>query len=273
MTSVAVTVAVLGLGEAGGAITADLVAAGAEVRAYDPKVPAPAGTLACAGEAEAVTGAELVLSVNSAHDAPTALRHATPALTPGTIWADLNTGSAAMKLALAEQLAAATTGAAFVDVALMSPVPGRGIRTPMLASGPAAARYAELMRPLGAEVEALTGPPGEAATRKLLRSVFYKGLAAAVIEALTAARPAGLEPWLREHIATELAGFDQSTLRRLEEGSRAHALRRAHEMAAATDLLTDLGVPARIAAATRDLLTELATSQDNPFSTRGGADA
>ena len=249
-------VAVLGLGEAGGAITADLVAAGARVRAYDPKVVAPAGTAGCAGEAEAVTGAELVLSVNSARDAPIALEQAAPGLGPGTVWADLNTGSAALKRALAEQLA---SDCEFVDVALMSPVPGRGIRTPMLASGAGAGRYAELVRPLGATVEVLTGPPGEAATRKLLRSVFYKGLAAAVVEALTAAHEAGLEDWLRENIATELAGFDRATVQRLERGSRQHALRRSHEMAAATELLTDLGVPARIAAASRDLLTELAT--------------
>jgi 3-hydroxyisobutyrate dehydrogenase-like beta-hydroxyacid dehydrogenase len=251
-------VAVLGLGEAGGAITADLVAAGAEVRAYDPKVPAPAGTVACSDEADAVAGAQLVLSVNSAADAPIALRNAASGLEAGTVWADLNTGSAAMKAALAEQLAAVAAGTGFVDVALMSPVPGRGIRTPMLASGAAAGRYAELMRPVGASVDVLTGPPGDAATRKLLRSVFYKGLAAAVVEALTAAREAGLEDWLRDNIATELAGFDRATVQRLEQGSRQHALRRSHEMAAATELLTDLGVPARIAAASRDLLTELA---------------
>ena len=251
-------VAVLGLGEAGGAITADLVAAGARVRAYDPKVAAPAGTAGCAGEAEAVTGAELVLSVNSARDAPIALERAAPGLAPGTVWADLNTGSASLKRALAEQLASVAGDCEFADVALMSPVPGRGIRTPMLASGAGAGRYAELVRPLGATVEVLTGPPGEAATRKLLRSVFYKGLAAAVVESLAAAREAGLEEWLRENIATELAGFDRATVQRLEQGSRQHALRRSHEMAAATELLTDLGVPARIAAASRDLLTELA---------------
>ncbi len=38
----------------------------------------------------------------------------------------------------------------------------------------------------GATAEVLQGPAGTAATRKLLRSVFYKGMAAAVIEALLA---------------------------------------------------------------------------------------
>ena len=39
---------------------------------------------------------------------------------------------------------------------------------------------------------------------------------------------------------------------------RRHAVRRADEMAAATALLGELGVPARIAAASHDWLTQLA---------------
>lgn len=123
---------------------------------------------------------------------------------------------------------------------------------------PSLGRYAELLTPLGAQVEVLDGPPGEAATRKLLRSVFFKGLAAAVVEAMTAARAVGLETWLRENIADELTRCGPETVDRLEAGSVQHAVRRAHEMAAATDLLDELGVPSRIAAASRDLLLEIA---------------
>jgi 3-hydroxyisobutyrate dehydrogenase-like beta-hydroxyacid dehydrogenase len=90
-----------------------------------------------------------------------------------------------------------------------------------------------LLSSLGAAVEALPGPPGAAATRKLLRSVFYKGMAAAVVEALRAAQAAGQADWLREHIAAELAAADEATAGRLERGSYQHARRRAHEMAAA----------------------------------------
>ncbi len=70
----------------------------------------------------------------------------------------------------------------------MAPVPGLGLRTPMLASGPAADDCARMLRSLGANVTVLPGPPGTAASRKLVRSVFYKGLAAAVTEALRVAR-------------------------------------------------------------------------------------
>jgi len=56
------------------------------------------------------------------------------------------------------------------------------------------------------------GPAGLAAGRKLLRSVFYKGMAASIVEALEAARAAGDDQWLQDHIATELAASDAATV-------------------------------------------------------------
>ena len=206
------------------------------------------------GEAAAVADADLVLSVNSSHDAMTALTNALPALRPGVVWADLNTASPGLKAALAKT---AGESVQVVDVALMAPVPGKGLRTPMLVSGPAAERYATVLSGLGAQVTVQSGPVGEAISRKLLRSVFYKGLAAAVVEALTAAERAGCADWLRENVSAELAGFDHSTVDRLVDGTHRHARRRADEMAAATEQLVELGVQPRIAAAARDLLVEL----------------
>jgi 3-hydroxyisobutyrate dehydrogenase-like beta-hydroxyacid dehydrogenase len=255
---VSTPIAVLGLGEAGSEIARDLVAAGADVRGYDPKGLAVDGVTRRGGEAEAVADAGLVLSVNSSHDAMTALTNALPGLRPGTVWADLNTASPGLKVRLQE---AAGEEVPVVDVALMSPVPGRGLRTPMLVSGPAAQRYADLLVPLGAEVTVQPGPVGEAISRKLLRSVFYKGLAAAVVEALAAAEEAGCADWLAGNISAELAGFDSRTIDRLVQGTHTHARRRADEMTAAAEQLTELGVPPRIAAAARDWLVELRDAQ------------
>jgi 3-hydroxyisobutyrate dehydrogenase-like beta-hydroxyacid dehydrogenase len=255
---VTVRIAVLGLGEAGSEIGRDLVAAGADVRGYDPKGLTVDGVDLRGSEAEAVADADLVLSANSSHDAMTALSNALPALRPGTVWADLNTASPGLKVRLAEEAGADVP---VVDVALMSPVPGKGLRTPMLVSGPAAQRYADLLTPLGAEVTVQPGPVGEAISRKLLRSVFYKGLAAAVVEALAAAEKAGCADWLAGNISAELAGFDEHTIDRLVQGTHTHARRRADEMTAAAEQLTELGVPPRIAGAARDLLVELRDAQ------------
>lgn len=249
-----VRIAVLGLGEAGGEMARDLVAAGADVRGFDPLVHPPSGVDARTGDADAVRDADLVLSVNSAHDALPALEAALPALAAGTIWADLNTAAPAVKRALATRAGAAVP---VVDVALMAPVPGNGLRTPMLASGRGAARYADVLGDYGARVTVQPGPAGTAISRKLLRSVFYKGLAAAVVEALAAAEAAGCADWLRDNISAELAGFDHRTIERLVDGTHRHARRRVDEMAAASEQLADLGVEPRIAGAARELLVAI----------------
>ena len=57
----------------------------------------------------------------------------------------------------------------------------------------------------------LTARPVSRLAKKLLRSVFYKGMAAAVVEALEAARAAGYEQWLREHLAAELTAANAGT--------------------------------------------------------------
>ncbi|HZM81178.1 MAG TPA: DUF1932 domain-containing protein [Candidatus Limnocylindrales bacterium] len=250
-------IAVLGFGEAGGEIARDLVAAGADVRGFDPLVVPPQGVAARVDDADAVRDADLVLSVNSAHDAIPALDNALPSLRDGAIWADLNTAAPSVKAALASRLAGRPI--AVVDVALLAPVPGRGLRTPMLVSGDGdgAVRYTEIMIALGAQVTVQPGPAGAAISRKLLRSVFYKGLAAAVVEALAAAEAAGCQTWLYDNISAELTSFDKHTIDRLVAGTHRHARRRADEMAAACEQLRELGVQPRIATAAYDLLVEL----------------
>lgn len=259
----ALVVAVLGLGEAGSLIAGDLLAAGATVRGYDPKATGsrpsltlPEGVIHAGSEAEAATGATLVLSVNSAKAAVSAFQAAIPAMAGAAIWADLNTASPGTKQHLAR--IGDEHGIGVTDIAMMAPVPGKGLRVPMLASGPAAAATARVLTGLGASIEVLNGPAGLAATRKLLRSVFYKGMSSSIVEALDAARAAGLEDWLREHIAGELARADDTVVDRIVTGTRQHAVRRGAEMAAAAQMLTELGVPPIMADASRALHERLA---------------
>jgi 3-hydroxyisobutyrate dehydrogenase-like beta-hydroxyacid dehydrogenase len=200
MTGAPPIIAVLGLGEAGSAIASELCSAGAAVRGFDPRVPAAAGIVQCGSDAEACRDANIVIALTSAGEAEQTLREALPGTYRGVVYADLNTSSAGLKLMLAD--IAATAGLRFADVALMSAVPGNGLRTPMLACGQGAAEYADVFRRFGASVEVPPGPVGAAVTRKLVRSVFYKGLAAAVTEALRAGRAAGCQEWIRENILT-----------------------------------------------------------------------
>lgn len=243
-------VAVLGLGEAGGRIAADLVAAGAEVRGFDPAPREVAGIERAADAASAVAGCEVVLCIASAGAARRAAEAALPALAEHAVYADLNTAGPPSKQELA-----GIVGPAFADVALLAPVPARGLATPALASGPAAERFAELLRPLGMPVDVVSGEPGDAAALKLLRSVFMKGLAAAALESMAAAEAAGHADWLEAQLADVIGA---GLLERLLEGSRVHAARRVDEMDAASELLVSLGVEPLVASASRALLVKLA---------------
>ena len=111
---------------------------------------------------------------------------------------------------------------------------------------------------LGAPIQVLGPAAGEAATRKLLRSVFMKGLASLSIEALAAAAAAGLEPWMHEELVGAYERADRAMLSRLLDGSRIHAVRRVHEMTAAREMLDALGTPSRMTQGTLGWLEQLA---------------
>lgn len=255
-----VVIAVLGLGEAGSLLARDLVRGGASVRGWDPD---PHGDLSeipfAASFAAAVDGADVILSVNWASVARAVANEALPLLRRGRIYADLNTAGPALK----QQLAAivAPSGVLFVDVAMMAPVPPLGILVPMFLAGDGAAAFADLLRPFGTPLEIVGPEPGDAAARKLTRSVFFKGMSAAINEALEAARAAGVEEWLRADITRTLMAADGTTLDRIIDGTYKHAERRAHEMADAAALLDELGVPAPIARATTVSLQRIVARQ------------
>jgi 3-hydroxyisobutyrate dehydrogenase-like beta-hydroxyacid dehydrogenase len=170
------------------------------------------------------------------------------ALGDGTLYADLSTGSPSLK----EELAAMTAGRGpqFADVALMAPVPGRGLGTPALVSGDGARRFANWVNTRGGAIEVVGDRAGEAATRKLLRSVVMKGLAALLIESMEGAGRAGKGDWLWGHLVDELTSLDSGMLRRLLLETAPHARRRLDEMTAARELLLDLGSPAVMTSAT-----------------------
>jgi 3-hydroxyisobutyrate dehydrogenase-like beta-hydroxyacid dehydrogenase len=233
--------AVLGLGEAGSRVAADLAARGVEVAGFDPgPVPTPAGVARSDEAAATVAGADVVLAFTAQADAERALRQVLDALDPGTLYADHSTSAPALKATLAA--VAAEAGASYVDVALMNPVPGRGLRTPALVSGPGAERYVAVMAALGAPVELVGAAAGDASTRKLLRSITMKGLAALVIEAVRAAEAAGLGEWLWSDLVGEIIAADETLLERFVTGTGQHAGRRVHEMEACASLLESLGV-------------------------------
>jgi 3-hydroxyisobutyrate dehydrogenase-like beta-hydroxyacid dehydrogenase len=254
-------VAVLGLGEAGARYAADLLAAGVSVVGHDPAArPEIPGLRHAESPALAVTDAEIVLSLNSAHVAPRVAADAAPALRPGSVFADLNTSAPDVKCRVADAIE--PTGARFVDAAVLAPVPRRGLRTPLALAGPGREQLTRFLAPLGVPVEDAGGQPGAAAARKLLRSVFMKGLAAVVLESLEVAERAGQEEWLHGQIVAELTAADGAFVDRLIDGTHQHAKRRLTEMLAAADYAAGAGASADITRATISRLERLAANEE-----------
>ena len=254
--SESMVITVFGLGEAGSLLAADLASAGAAVQGYDPAdVPTPTGVTRHQAPATAVKGSRLVMAATAAADAQRAIAQAWDEMRRGTVYADLSTAPPGLKMDLADT--AALRGLPFADVALMAPVPGNGLATPSLASGPGAENYAGIVGSLGGIVEVIGERPGDAAARKLLRSVVVKGLAALVIESLQAAEAHGEPDWAWGHIVELVASADESFLRRLISGTTRHVDRRLVEMESARAFLEGLGVDPNMTSATFESLRRI----------------
>ncbi len=240
-------IALFGLGEAGGLIGSDIVKAkkagamGLQLFGFDPAdVKTPDGIARTATPSEAVANADFVFSFTGSVDAKTALNQAIDAIPATAIYADFASASAGLKRELADD--ANLAGFKFCDVALMAMVPGNGVKTPAMFSGNGAAELQGLLSKLDMPITIVSETPGDAAERKLLRSVVIKGLAGLLIESLEGAHAAGCEQWLWGNIVDQFAKMDQHMLQRLVEGTGVHAERRFHEMEASAQQLKELGV-------------------------------
>lgn len=262
-------VAILGLGEAGSRYATDLLVAGASVTGYDPDARAgrgcPAGVRRMDSAADAAAGADFVLSLNAASVAERVAAQAAAGLADGVVFADLNTASPQGKRAVAAVVAG--TGALFADVAVLAPVPRDGLRTPLAVAGPGRTKLTAFLRPLGVPVTDAGPDTGTAAARKLLRSIFMKGLAAAVMESMDVAAKAGMADWLWDQITAELTRADAALATRLVEGTHQHAGRRLEEMRAALGYAGELSTDAPLTQAVITRLSELTAA--TPVSGRG----
>ncbi|MEV6822125.1 DUF1932 domain-containing protein [Nocardiopsis dassonvillei] len=256
-------VAVLGLGEAGAIYAGAFAAAGWQTVGYDPSPGArtPEGVARAASTGEAVADADLVLSLTTAAYAVTAAEDARPVLRRDAVYVDLNAAAPATKTGVE---AALGESAQVVDGAIIGSVLRYGAEVNVLLSGPASEAAARLLRAVGSDAEPVGGEVGAASRRKLLRSVFMKGLGALITEAVDAGRAAGEEAWMRTQVADALAD-GTSALERLDKGTRLHALRRAHELRSSVELLDELGVQAPVSTGAADRHLFLARS--------GGEDA
>jgi 3-hydroxyisobutyrate dehydrogenase-like beta-hydroxyacid dehydrogenase len=249
-------VAVLGLGEAGTLFANDLAGMGILVSGWDPapKRQLHKGVRVAASNADAAKDADIILSVNLSSVAEAVAAEVLPVLNSRKIYAEMNTSSPQQKI-LIEQLLQ-PSAVQFADVAIMAPVPPKGIKTPFLISGNGAGALKELLADYNLNIEVLSDKTGDASARKLLRSIVYKGIAAVICEAMDAAKQFDLESYMREQISSVIGGND-ALIDRFIEGSHTHAARRIHEMEAVVEMLEEKKLKALLSKATRQNLEDI----------------
>jgi 3-hydroxyisobutyrate dehydrogenase-like beta-hydroxyacid dehydrogenase len=244
------TVGFLGLGEDGFHIARGLIEAGIpSVPAFDIhqdtpgrgdifKTPAAtAGATLVAHNPELAGSCNLILSTVTADRALIAARQTAPYLTARHTYADMNSVSPVTKQAIA--LTTANTGAVFVEVAIMAPVPPHGHKDPLFAGGPDASDFITLLSPFGIRAEAVKGPiGGAAAATRMCRSIMVKGLEAVITECMPGASFYGADERVAASLSESFPGIDRPALADYMTGPlMLHGQRRAREMEEAAETL------------------------------------
>jgi len=197
----------------------------------------------------AVAGADVIISAVTAEAAVDAARSVAAALKPGQLYLDINSCAPSRKRQSAETIEAA--GADYVDVAVMAPVHPTLHQTPLLISGPGAARAEELLSRLDMRFETISENVGDASTIKMVRSVMIKGIEALVSESIVAAVQEGIDERVLDSLEVTFPGMNwKKRAGYMLERMVRHGTRRAEEMREVAKTMDDLGIGGTMAAAT-----------------------
>ncbi len=247
---------IIGLGEAGSHFANDLVAMGAEVYGFDPNLKRKLhpNVHFCESNKKVAQQADFLFSVNLSAAAEEIAREVVPFLNKNQFYLEMNTAAPQLKKSVCEILR--PSGVQFIDAAIMSPVPPKGIKTPLLLCGDNLPVFLEKIKSYSLNISVLEGNIGDAAAKKLLRSIVYKGVAAVICEAMEAAQTMNEETYMRQQIKS-IIGDDNELIDRFIEGSKTHAERRMHEMEAVVEMLKSIDIQPFMSRATVKNLEKL----------------
>ena len=235
------------------AVVAAVQAAGAEV------YTAPGAWLA---------GADVVVSAVFGTVARSLFEACLPHLVDGALYVDMTTADPQEMRECAELAQRGTHGGAvhFDDVAITGAVNLGGKKTPLLVAGSKAGFVQELFFPFGGSVRVVGDQPGDAASLKLLRSIYTKGTEALAVECLVTAQQMGL----REQLYAVLQDIDETPLRTLMESMVRthipHSARRRNEVAEAQQQMARYGLTPVVSPAVESLFAATAQAHaTQPF--------
>ena len=253
-------VAFIGFGEAGHTISRGLLSArAAHIRAYDILFDSDSARLRHAAEtlgveaardhADAVRGADIVvLAVTASASLPAALA-CLPGLRKDQLFLDINSVSPQRKIETASQIA--SSGARYVDVAVMAPVAPYLHQVPCLIGGPGAAQLVPRALAMGMKMERVSDEVGPASAIKMFRSIMIKGLEALVLESMLAASEYRVEERVLASLKETFPALDWDKLAGyMIERVVSHGKRRAAEMREVAQTLQAIGIEPLMASAT-----------------------
>jgi len=253
----------LGFGEAGSILSAELRKAGAQsVAAYDLKFQeaegpammaraAAAGVHAAISPQEAAAGSEMIIAAVTASSSVAAARTAARYIKPDQFYLDINSVSPGKKREAAGLIEDA--GGRFVDVAVMAPVPPYGIKVPMAVGGKWGQAVAGRLAPFGFRIEVFEREVGYVSAMKMCRSVMIKGIESLIVEAMTAAHAYDVVDQVIPSLDEYFKGKDwrwqaEYMFGRVVE----HGVRRAAEMREAAKTVAEIGLEPLMTAATAE---------------------
>lgn len=246
-------VALIGFGEVGQALAADLHTRGVcNIAAWDIQFTNPAsvpsraaakGSVRAAADArEAIVDAEVIVSaVTAAQDLAAASAVAAHAARQA-YFLDLNSASPGVKQQAAQVIERA--GARYVEAAIMSPIHPKRSASPMLFGGPHAHGFLPIARELGfTGAQVFAKEVGRASAAKMCRSVMIKGIEALLAESLLSARRYGVEDTVIDSLNNLLPTEDWRSLARyMISRSLLHGTRRAEEMREVAKTVAEAGI-------------------------------
>lgn len=234
-------IGLLGFGEVGQILGADLAGAARYISAFDLKFSnAASPPLIAAEQNKALEIAksagwmakqsDIIFSAVTAAQTETAATSVSDQLQSGTWFVDLNSASPEAKQNCANLVNA--HGGRYVEAAVMSPVPPKRLGTPLLLGGPHAQEFEEIATNIGwTDVKVYSHVYGQASAAKMCRSVMIKGIETLLLESLVAARHYGVEQTVLTSLDDLFPGPDWAHLARYMIGrTLEHGGRRAEEM-------------------------------------------
>jgi 3-hydroxyisobutyrate dehydrogenase-like beta-hydroxyacid dehydrogenase len=246
-------VGLVGYGEVGRILAEDLRKQDVRITAYDLKLRSDQtggamrdhassyGVALAHSHADLAAQADFVISAVTASQAVPVAQACAPAVKQDVWFLDFNSASPGAKQRAADLIDA--SGGRYVEGAVMTSIPPKRIKVPLLLGGAGAAELAPLLVELGFDAKVASAELGVASAVKMCRSIMIKGLEAMVIEAFTTARGYGVEDAVLASLAETFPGIDWEKqgayfFQRVIE----HGRRRSEEVREVAETVREIGL-------------------------------